>query len=50
MQLPIYHYKTYESYLDFDVIGLKDGNWEAFIERRDYEAFFLPCGCSQNSP
>ena len=27
--------------VDFDVFGLKDGNWEAFTERRDYEAFLI---------
>jgi hypothetical protein len=27
--------------VDFEVYGLKDGNWEAFTERRDYEAFLI---------
>ncbi|MFZ1370671.1 MAG: hypothetical protein WAR78_09815 [Ferruginibacter sp.] len=27
--------------VDFEVYGLKDGNWETFTERRDYEAFLI---------
>ena len=26
---------------DFEVYGLKDGDWELFTERRDYEAFLI---------
>ncbi len=26
---------------DFEVYGLKDGDWELFAERRDYEAFLI---------
>lgn len=26
---------------DFQVYGLKDGDWELFTERRDYEAFLI---------
>jgi hypothetical protein len=27
--------------IDFEVYGLKAGNWEPFTERRDYEAFLI---------
>jgi hypothetical protein len=27
--------------LDFELYGLKDGNWEPFTQRRDYEAFLI---------
>lgn len=27
--------------IDFEVYRLKDGDWEPFIERRDYEAFLI---------
>lgn len=27
--------------IDFEVYGLKDGTWESFAERRDYEAFLI---------
>lgn len=27
--------------IDFEVYGLKDGDWELFAERRDYEAFLI---------
>lgn len=27
--------------MDFEVYGLKDGNWETFTEQRDYEAFLI---------
>jgi Family of unknown function (DUF6934) len=27
--------------MDFDVYGLRDGNWEHFESRKDYEAFLI---------
>jgi hypothetical protein len=27
--------------MDFDVYGLKNGQWEPFQRRRDYEAFLV---------
>ena len=33
------HWKEISS--NFEVYGLKDGDWELFTERRDYEAFLI---------